>query len=95
MDDFRMLGEIIGSEPEFRKFRNSLMDREVLLMFERLFPEIAEAALPVKLEKRVLHLKVENAAWRNELKFQESKIIEKINAFFHDERVERIRLTIF
>ncbi len=48
---------------------------------------------PKKVEKKVLYMKVENAAWRNELKFKEELIIRKVNKFFNDERIKWIKFT--
>ena len=41
--------------------------------------------------RKTLFLKVENPAWRNELKFKETEIVEKINKFYNEERINQIR----
>jgi hypothetical protein len=43
------------------------------------------------LDRKLLKLKVENPAWRSELRFKEKEIVEKINNYFHEERVKQIR----
>jgi hypothetical protein len=40
-----------------------------------------------------LKLKVENPAWRSELKFRETEIVEKINNHFKETRINNIRFT--
>jgi hypothetical protein len=46
---------------------------------------------PVKVNRKVLMLMVENSVLRSELKFNEALIIEKINKFFNEERVKSVR----
>ena len=48
--------------------------------------------MPVKIEKKVLYIKAQNAAWRSELKFNQETIIEKINSFYKEEIIKAIRL---
>jgi len=36
---------------------------------------------------------VENPAWRNELKFKEKEILEKIKTFYGEERVNKINFS--
>jgi len=40
----------------------------------------------------VLLLKVENPAWRNELFLQKEKLVEKINEFFGEKRINYLKL---
>jgi hypothetical protein len=47
--------------------------------------------MPAKL-KKTLYIKVQNAAWRSELKFNQQTMIEKINTFYKEEIIKAIRL---
>lgn len=47
--------------------------------------------VPISCEKKILKLKVENPAWRNELKFMETEITEKINNHFKEQRINQVR----
>jgi hypothetical protein len=61
------------------------------LDFHNIFPDFKKVAQPKKVEQKTLLLKVENPAWRNELKFKETEIVEKINKFYNEKRINQIR----
>jgi len=48
-------------------------------------------ASAVKVEKKTLFLRVENSAWRSEIKFKEKIIIDKVNEYFKDDRIKAVR----
>ena len=50
-------------------------------------------AIPQKVDKMFLKLKVENAVWRSELKFKEREIVDKINNFYNEKRIKGIKFT--
>jgi hypothetical protein len=88
----KSLYEIISGDPQFKQLNILIKESEVISKFYDIFPELSKVAVPVKVVKKSLHLKVENAAWRSELKFQEQKVIEKINNFFKDNRIKYLKL---
>jgi len=88
---FRSLKEIFKRERALSGLREVVSSSDVLINFAELFPNLDKVALPISCEKKVLKLKVENAAWRNELKFMEAEMIDKINAFFKEQRIHQIR----
>jgi hypothetical protein len=88
---FESLSEIIKNEPGFEKLRNVMKQSAVSEDFYKIFPDLQKIAMAVKVEKKALHLKVENPAWRNELKFKEQLIINKINSFYKEERIKWIK----
>jgi hypothetical protein len=88
---FESLSEIIKNEPGFEKLRNVMKQSAVSEDFYKIFPDLQKIAMAVKVEKKALHLKVENPAWRNELKFKEQLIINKINSFYREERIKWIK----
>lgn len=93
LDGFKSLKEAFNSEPEFSKIRELINSNDVVKDFEKIFPELKQVVSPVKAEKKVLTLKVENAAWRNELKFKENEIIKKINTYYNEERIIKIKFS--
>jgi len=102
-DTPKSLREIIELSPQLAKLRNNLHKGEVIARFFEILPELKHFAEPMKLEKKTLHIAVENSALRNELKFKEKEIIKKINIFFKKEnlnpiesenRVEKIKFLI-
>jgi len=86
------IAEILKTSPGLAKLRESLERGEVIARLYEIFPDFLDRVEAVKLEKKALHLSVENAALRNELKFREKEIIEKINNFFGAQRVKKIVL---
>ena len=64
---------------------------EVVVKFYEIFPDLQKVVNSISCEKGILKLKVENAAWRNELKFMEAELIEKTNKFFNENRINKIR----
>lgn len=92
-DDFKSIKEAFNNEPALAKIREIINSSDVVKDFEKIFPELKLVVRPVKAEKNILTLKVENAAWRNELKFREKEIIEKINSYYREERISKIKFS--
>ncbi len=92
--EFKSIGDLLNSEPGFSKTRKLIEESEVVYYFTQIFPQFANIAEAVKVEKKALHLKIENAAWRNELKFREKEIVETVNAYFKDKRIKTIKFII-
>ncbi len=89
--NFKSLKDVFRSEKSFVGLRESVDSGDVIVSFHEIFPDLERVALPQSCEKKVLRLKVENPAWRNELKFMETEIVEKINKFFNEQRIIQIR----
>jgi len=89
---FLSISEIINKEPGFEKLRKVINQHYVIIGFHKIFPDLKKIAMPVKIEKKVLYIKAQNAAWRSELKFNQETIIEKINSFYKEEIIKAIRL---
>lgn len=92
-DGFYSLKDIFRIEPELQNIRKKLSEADVVVEFFNVFPEFTKVVIPVKLEKKTLFLKVENSAWRSELKFKEKSVIEKINKYFNEERVKYLKFS--
>ncbi len=90
-DGFKSLGDVFRREHSFKKLRDIVKQSDVILDFHTIFPDFQKVAQPKKVERKTLLLKVENPAWRNELKFKETEIVEKINKFYNEERINQIR----
>jgi hypothetical protein len=88
---FKSLSEIIKTDPGLKRVRKIINQSEIVNAFAKIFPELKKIAKAVKVEKDTLFLRVENPAWRNELKFQEKKIAEKINNHFNEEHIKRLK----
>ena len=91
-DGFISISEIISKEPGFEKLRKVIKQYDVITGFHKIFPDLKKVAVPVKIVKKVLYIKVQNAVWRSELKFNQETIIEKINTFYKEEIIKEIRL---
>jgi hypothetical protein len=90
-EDFRSLKSIVDTSPELESIKRAIKESDVIAEFYEIFPELEKVVTPVKVEKKVLKIKVENAVWRSEIKFNEKSFIDKINLHFKDNRVNQIR----
>lgn len=91
VDGFRSISEIINHEPGLEKVRRVIKQHDVTVSFYKIFPDLKKIAKAVKVEKKVLHLKVSNSIWRSELKFNQTIIIDKINSFYGEEIIKNIK----
>lgn len=90
-DGFFRLKEIIKTDPGLAGIRKILKQADVPADFYKIFPDLKKIAKAVKVEKKTLFLKVENAAWRSELKFKEQLIVDKVNEHYKEERIKYVR----
>ena len=88
---FKSLKEVFKKERLLAGVREIVESADVIVDFYEMFPNLEMVATPLLCEKKVLKIKVENPAWRNELKFMESEMIEKINKHFNEKRINQIR----
>ncbi|MEW6653327.1 MAG: DUF721 domain-containing protein [Bacteroidota bacterium] len=88
---FKTINEVLDKEKEFEKLRESLKNYNIADEFERIFPELKLIAKAVKVDKRILFLRVENSVWKSELNFQKAQLIEKINNYFSDTVIKTIK----
>ena len=88
---FTSLKDAFNKEKSLSGIREMVKASDVINEFFEIFPGLDKVATPQTCEKKVLKLKVENPAWRNELKFMESEMIEKVNDFFKEKRINQIR----
>ena len=90
-DNFKSLKEVFEKEPRLKTLRNIINAYSVVADCNIIFPEFKKMVIPVKVEKKSLFLSVENSVWRNELKFKEKEIIEKINNHFKTEIIKWLK----
>jgi hypothetical protein len=89
-DEFKSIKEVFNNHPALKKIKETIIQNDVINDFELIFPKFKKVVKATGVERGTLTLKVENAAWRSELKFKETEIIEKINAFYKEKRINRI-----
>ena len=92
-EHFKSLDEVFKTEPGLRKLRNIVKSSDVILDFYKIFPDLKSIAVPHKMFKKFLCIKVENAAWRSELKFKEKEIVDKINSYYNEKRIKGIKFS--
>lgn len=88
---FKSIKDVFRKEKSFTVLREMVDSSEVVVKFYEIFPDLQKVVNPISCEKGILKLKVENPAWRNELKFMEAELIEKTNKFFNEKRIIKIR----
>jgi len=92
-DSFKSLDDVFRKEPAFKYLREVVKSSDVVNDFYKIFPDFEKIALPLKVDKKVLKLRLENPTWRSEMKFRESEIVERINKFYNEERIKQIRFS--
>ena len=92
-DHFRSLKDVFNSDPQLINVRRIVKASDVVNDFNKIFPNLVKIAVPIKVDKMFLKLKVENSTWRSELKFKEFEIVERINKFYNEERIKGIKFT--
>jgi hypothetical protein len=88
---FRSLKDIFLKEKSLAAVREVVESSDVIVHFFEIFQNLEKVVVPLSCEKKILKVKVENPAWRNELKFMEAEMIEKVNTFFKEQRINQIR----
>ena len=92
-DGFKSLKDVFRSDPQLNNVRRVVKSSEVILDFNKIFPELEKIVKPQKVDKMFLKMKVENAVWRSELKFREMEIVNRINDYYNEERIKGIKFT--
>ena len=91
---FKSIKDVFNNDPALKKIRSIVNENDVVNEFEKIFPELIKVVKAKNVQSKTVTLKVENAAWRSELKFKEKEIIEKINSFYGEERITRIKFSV-
>lgn len=91
--DFKSLEEALNSSPELIHIKKLVDEHNVEKDFFLIFPELKPLIKSVKFTKNVLKMSIEIPSLRNELKFRETEIIEKINNFYKSDKVRRIQFS--
>jgi trehalose-6-phosphate synthase len=89
--EIKSLAEIILNSADMEKIRDVRLKYKVVEEFLLIFPEFAEFVIPVKYNKKILSLRVENSVMRQELNLRQEALIEKINKYYQKEVVNKIK----
>jgi hypothetical protein len=87
----KRVGDVLKTSAEFRRLARAAEEQRAIEVFPDVFPFLAEDAVPLSVADGTLHLRVENAAWRSEIKFREREILEKLNAELDGAPVRRLK----
>ena len=90
-DNFKSIADILNSDPDLAAVRKIIKQSDVVIEFFKIFPEMKKVVKPLKVDKKILVIKVENSVLRSELKFQEVLLVTKVNRYFNDEIIKGIR----
>ncbi len=88
---YRSISDLILHEQAFSKLRAVANQYEVVEHFDHIFPELVKVVEPVKVEKKILFLRVANSVWRSELNFRQKMMVQKINKHFDNEVINSIK----
>ncbi len=89
--EIKSLADIIANAEELEKIRDVRLKYKVVEDFAIIFPEFAEFVKAVKLNKKILSLRVEHSVLRQELNLRQEAMIEKINKYYNKEVVNSIK----
>ena len=92
-DGFKSIKDVFNTDPALKNIRKVIIENDVVNDFEKIFPEFCKVAKAKSIQGSILTLRVENAAWRSELKFKEKEIIEKINSYYGQSRINQIKFS--
>ena len=81
----KSLADIILDSADMEKIREVRIKYKVVEEFLLIFPEFADYVVPVKLNKKILSLRVENSVMRQELNLRQEALKEKINKYYNKE----------
>jgi len=87
----KSLADIILDSADMEKIRDLRIKYKVVEEFLLIFPEFADFVIPVKLNKKVLSLRVENSVMRSELNLMQEELKGKINKYYNKEVVNSIK----
>jgi hypothetical protein len=90
-DKFKSIADILNEDPGLAPVRKIIKQSDVILEFFNIFPAMKKLIRPLKVEKKLLIIHVEDSILRSELKFQEELIISRVNKYFNEERIKGIR----
>jgi len=90
-EKFKSIADILNENPGLAPVRKIIKQSDVIIGFYDIFPELKKVVKPVKVDKQILFIKVENSILRSELRFQENLIVSKVNKYFKEERIKGIK----
>jgi predicted nucleic acid-binding Zn ribbon protein len=93
-EPFVAVGDILAGVMRSMGLEKRLLERRVIENWPELAgPDIARFAKAMRVQRGILYLKVESAAWSQELLFLKPKILERVNERFGSGLVRDIRIT--
>ena len=90
-NNFKSISDIIYKDKAFKNIVKKASEQDVVDGFKSIFPELEKVAEAVKVEKKVLYLRVENSVWRSELNLKKEAIVKKIKLELKQSEVEHIK----
>jgi len=90
-EKFKSIADILNENPGLAPVRKIIKQSDVIIGFYDIFPDLKKVVKPVKVDKQILFIKVENSILRSELRFQENLIVSKVNKYFKEERIKGIK----
>ncbi len=90
-NSIKSFAEVLMNSAGMEKIREVSLKYKVVEEFLELFPEFKEFVEPIKLNKKVLSLRVENSVMRSELNLRQEALKEKINNYYKKEVVTSIK----
>jgi hypothetical protein len=90
-EKYKSIPDVIKKEQAFEAIRKKALEYDITSEFKQIFPELKSIAKAVKVDTKVLFLRVDNSVWRSELNFKRNLIIEKVNKHFNGKVIKHIK----
>lgn len=91
MPKFRSISDVIGKEKEFEQIRKKTKEQEILVAFNKIFPDLKNIVEVKRVVKKTLCLRVENSVWRSELNLRRQELVYRLNNHFKEEAIKEIK----
>lgn len=92
--EFKSVADVL-KEKDFSKFRHSVKENDVVINFDKIFPELSKTVKSSNINKGILYLMVDNSVLRNELYLKKNLMIEKINNHYKQKIIVDVKFTNF
>lgn len=90
-NSIKSVEEVISGDEALKNFRESVKEFDLIDNFYEIFPNLKSIVVPVKIEKKIIFIKVENSTWRNELRLKQHLLVNKVNSYYQKEILKGIR----
>ncbi len=90
-DGFKSFGEAFNGSKELSAMRSAVKNLDALNLANDLFAAMGIPGAAKRVEYQSLFVHIEDSVWKNELRFNQKKILDNINSHFKEQVVNSIK----